>query len=135
MTIGEPIPSGSAGRSGSRFFEADIAGFSERTQVMLIDHHMGEEDSPVEAVVSPTRTCVGVVLATGFGLAAAIIGQGEIVDDEVGMLRPPIEDPLTFIERTRLAGRQGDFALQCERFMRQFPHLSGWPPDRCVLRG
>jgi hypothetical protein len=136
-TIGEPIPPDSADEGvGTRFFEMDAAGFSERTLVMLSDTHMAEwaeEDDPVEAVVSPSRTCVGVVLAIGLGLAAAITGQGEIVHDEIHMLRPPIEDPVTFIERTRLAKPGEDFAHQCERFMRQFPLLNNWPGDRRIV--
>ncbi|MCO5992863.1 hypothetical protein [Actinoallomurus rhizosphaericola] len=136
-TIGEPIPPNSDDRDvGTRFFEMDVAGFSERTRVMLFDQRMAEwaeKDSLVRAVVSPARTCVGVVLAIGFGLATAIIGKGEIVDDEIGMLRPAIEDPVTFIKRTRLAEPREDFAHQCERFMRQFPHLNNWPPARRIL--
>lgn len=138
-TIGDPIPPSSADRAvGTRFFEMDAAGFSERAWVMLSDQHLAEwaeEDSPVRAVVSPMRTCVGAVLAIGFGLATAITSQGDIIDDEIGMLRPPIEDPVTFIERTRLAEPGEDFAHQCERFMRQFPHLNNWPPARRILPG
>lgn len=80
----------------------------------------------------PGADCVGVVFATGFGLGIA--GHGEIIDDEVGMLRPPLKDPAAFVERTCLAVPGDDFALPCERFMRQFHQLNDWPPERRTAR-
>lgn len=89
-----------------------------------------DEDPRIEAVVSPTRTCVGVVLATAVALGAAVAGGGEFVDMEIVMLDGVAWDPDRFIELARLPDGIGDFAARCEQFMRQFPQLGGWPRDR-----
>ncbi|WP_143228342.1 hypothetical protein [Actinomadura meyerae] len=137
VMVGEAITPGPDGVSGARFFELDVTGFEERTGIMFFDFHYDggedEENLPVQASVSPTRTCVGVVVAAGFALAAAIEGRGEFID-ETRMLQPPVDDPRLFIEQTRLREAGNDFATQCERFLRQFPTLAGWPPDRCIPR-
>lgn len=82
----------------------------------------------IEAIFTPTRTCVGVVSATALALAAASCGGGEFFD-EITMLQPPEPDVRRVIERTRLADRGTTFADRCERYMRQFGHLNGWPSD------
>jgi hypothetical protein len=137
VMVGEAIPPGPDGAAGSRFFELDVAGFEERTWIMLFDFHYEDGECeggwPVQALASPTRSCVGVVVAAGFALAAAIEGRGEFTD-ETRMLRPPVDGPRRFIEQTRLREPGDDFAAQCEKFLRQFPDLGGWPPDRCVSR-
>lgn len=83
----------------------------------------------VDAVFSPTRTCVGVVLPTALSLAAADRGCGDFVDLEIRMLEPGELDPARFVGRTRLAESETGFDVQCERFMRQFTRLAGWPRD------
>lgn len=132
VMVGEAIPPGPDGLAGARFFELDVTGVEERTRIMLFDFHYDdgkhEGDWPVQALASPTRSCVGVVVAAGFALAAAIEGRGEFID-ETRMSQPPVDDPRRFIEQTRLREPDDDFAAQCERFMRQFPDLGGWPPD------
>lgn len=83
----------------------------------------------VEAICSPYRTCVGVVVATAVALAAAECGGGAFVDIEVAMLRPPVEDPREAVASMRLTDPGTGFVSQCARFMRQFEHLNGWPAD------
>ena len=84
---------------------------------------------PVHAVFSPTRTCVGVVTATALALAAGSLGGGEFVDAEIRMLASAESDPARMIDLTRLPDREDDLPARCERYMRQFPRLNGWPRD------
>ncbi|WP_346048261.1 hypothetical protein [Actinomadura chokoriensis] len=108
VMVGEAIPRSPDGVAGARFFELDVAGFEERTWIMLFDFRHDDGESAIE-------------------------GRGEFVD-ETRMLQPPVGDPRRFIEQTRLREPGDDFAVQCERFLRQFPDLGGWPPDRRVTR-
>ncbi|MEE1758746.1 hypothetical protein [Streptomyces sp. SP18BB07] len=87
-----------------------------------------EHREPVHAVFSPTRTCVGVVTATALALAAGSLGGGEF-GAEISMLESAESDPARMIELTRLRDRGDDFPARCERFMRQFTRLNGWPRD------
>jgi hypothetical protein len=133
MMIGDRIPAGPNGRAGSLAFEVGLVGANDRAYVMVIDlTAAGGAGGCVEAVVSPSRTCVGVVLATAVALGAAIASGGEFVDIELMMLDEPVEDPARFIKVACLSGGGGDLAERCELFMRQFPHLGGWPRDRSV---
>jgi hypothetical protein len=84
----------------------------------------------IEAIVSPARTCVGVVLATAIALGAASASGGDFIDMEIVMLDEVSWDPAEFTELARLTDGAGDFAARCEQFMRQFPRLNGWPKIR-----
>lgn len=94
-----------------------------------------QDDGMVDAVFSPTRTCVGVVLATALSLAAADHGCGEFLDLEIRMIDPPESEPTIFTERTRLKERGADFDSQCERYIRQFTRLDGWPREVSLAQG
>jgi hypothetical protein len=131
MVIGDRIPPPEGGGVGSLSFVVRIAGAEDRAFVTVIDLTRVQRPEPsVQAVVSPTRTCVGVVLATAVALGAAIAAGGEFVDLEIVMLDGVVWDPTRFIERARLSDGIGDLASRCEQFMRQFPRLEGWPKDR-----
>jgi hypothetical protein len=132
--IGHRIPSAEGKIAGSLTFEVDLVGTKDRAYVMVIDlTDMQGSARRIEAVVSPTRTCAGVVLATGVALGAALASGGEFVDVEIVMLDGVAWDPARFIELARLPDGIGDFPARCEQFMRQFPQLGGWPRDRSTL--
>lgn len=95
---------------------------------------VAQDEGMVDAVFSPTRTCVGVVLATALSLAAADHGCGEFLDLEIRMLDPLESEPSIFTQCTRLTERGTDFDLQCERYLRQFSRLDGWPRDVSLAR-
>ncbi|MFB4283445.1 hypothetical protein ACBJ59_49645 [Nonomuraea sp. MTCD27] len=79
----------------------------------------------IEAIFTPTRTCVGVVSATALALAAESCSGGTFVDDEIMMLQPTAPDAHRVVERTRLTHSGTTFEHCCERYMRQFEHLNG----------
>lgn len=134
MVIGDRIPAAAGEMAGSLTFEVDLVGVKDRAFVMVTDLTVVEAVEPcIEAIVSPTRTCVGVVLATAVALGAAIASDGEFVDIEIVMLDGVAWEPAHFIELARLTEGVGDFGERCEQFMRQFPHLEGWPKDRSTL--
>ena len=63
--IGERLPQGDGKSAGSVTFEVDLVAGKDRAYVMVIDFAGVQGMEPrIEAVVSPTRTCVGVALAT-----------------------------------------------------------------------
>lgn len=129
--IGERILPDEGEIAGSVTFEVDLVGGKDRAYVMVIDWTGVQGAEPrIEAVVSPTRACVGVVLATAVALGAASASGGEFVDMEIMMLDGVAWDPGRFVELARLTDGAGDFEARCEQFMRQFPSLNGWPTDR-----
>jgi hypothetical protein len=129
--IGYRIPPAESEIAGSLTFAVDLVGAKDRAYVMVIDlTDVRGTDPGIEAAVSPTRTCVGVVLATAVALGAAIASGGKFVDVEIVMLDGVAWDPARFIELAGLPDGVGDFAARCEQFMRQFPQLGGWPRDR-----
>lgn len=131
--IGGPIAQDVTGLSGSIHFEIDVRATGDGVRLMVLDYHdehFGEFRGYRHAVFSPCRTCVGVTVATGLALAAAQLACGEYLDEEIRMLRPEARVPGQVIDRTRLPEGSGDFAAQCEKYLRQFPDLNGWPRDR-----
>lgn len=96
---------------------------------------VAQDEGMVDAVFSPTRTCVGVVLATALSLAAADHGCGEFLDLEIRMIDPIVSEPSIFAHSTRLKEPGTDFDLQCERYLRQFTRLNGWPRDVSLTQG
>jgi hypothetical protein len=129
--IGERIPPENGQAAGSVTFQVDLVGGEDRAYLMVIDLTGVQDTEPcIEAVVSPTRTCAGVVLATAIALGAASASGGEFIDVEIVMLDGVAWEPARFIELARLTDGTGDFEARCEQFMRQFPGLNGWPKDR-----
>ena len=136
VVLGERVPGPPGEGSGERDVDFYVAGSMDMVRLMVFGPHEHpdqeaphEKREPVEAVFSPTRTCVGIVTAVALALAAGSLGDGEFVDTEVSLLREPESDPARMIELTRLPDRGDDFAARCERFMRQFARLNGWPRD------
>ncbi|MFC1406981.1 MULTISPECIES: hypothetical protein [Streptacidiphilus] len=72
---------------GSLAFEVRPVGSGDRAYLLVIDLATHPAGAPlIKVVVSPTRTCVGVVLATAVALSAASASGGEFVDIEIIML-------------------------------------------------
>jgi hypothetical protein len=123
IMIGIPLPEGAV------HFEIDLPETGDGAWLMVIDGVAERWGSGREAVFSPYRTCVGVTLATGLALATAQLAEGRYIDEQIGMLSGRYE-PGQVIGRTRLPERGNDFAIQCEKYVRQFSHLNGWPENR-----
>ncbi len=102
-------------------------GGEDAAWLMEGEHHPHGEEGMV-LTVSPSRTCVGVTVATGIALAAALVSGGDFIS-EIRMLRPPVLDPRSVIARTRLTSSSPDLAAATEKYLRQFPHMGGWPTE------
>jgi hypothetical protein len=127
VVVGADLAGPEYGRFGPRYeIEVGDTGDGAWFVVGAFTDVRGER---VEAICSPRRTCVGVVVATAVALAAAERGGGEFVDIQVAMLRPPVQDPRDAIASMRLTDPGTGFLAQCARFMRQYEHLNGWPPN------
>jgi len=131
-TIGHRIPAAENSFAGSIHFEIDVPATGDRVLLMAIDHQGAGLDDGRHAVFTPSRTCVGVAVAVALGLATARLGHGQYIDGQIKMVSPAENEPDDIIRRTRLSGRGEDFAVQCEKYVRQFPHLNGWPQDRAM---
>ncbi|MDX3612537.1 hypothetical protein OG920_45270 [Streptomyces europaeiscabiei] len=136
VLVGERVPGSPVEDPSERDFAFCVAGSRDMVRLMMFDPHEHldheaphEKRGPVEAVFSPTRTCVGVVTAAALALAVGSLGDGEFIDAEVSLLQAPESNPARMIELTRLPDRGDDFGARCERFMRQFARLNGWPRD------
>lgn len=115
----------SPGRSDGAFEFEVLGGEIAWAWMSVMDD--GEPGEPTYVLFSPSRTCGGVVLATALALAVAECAGGEFRDEEIGMLVPPETDPARVVEVTRLTDPAFDFGDACERYLRQFPQLGGWP--------
>lgn len=127
-TIGDRIDRLPNGMPGSVHLEIDVPGFEDRVWLLVMDHEP-ETDGGPEAVFSPYRTCVSVVVALSLALAVADLTGGQFTDDQIRLLRPGHSDPRQVVTATRLPPEPGEFAERCERYLRQFAHLGGWPRD------
>ncbi|MDR7278785.1 hypothetical protein [Catenuloplanes atrovinosus] len=125
IMIGVPLTEGAV------HFEIDLPATGDGARFMVIDGAAEGWGSGRTAVISPYRTCVGVALATGLALATAQLAGGRYIDEQIGMLSG-CHAPDHVIGRTRLLERGDDFTVQCERYLRQFSHLNGWPEDRSI---
>jgi hypothetical protein len=123
---GAELPDIVLGVPGAQMYARVDAGGEDGAWLMDGEHHPHGDEGMVLSV-SPTRTSVGVLLATGLALAAAVHSGGDFIDDEIGMLRPPVREPRAVIARTRLAGPPRDLLSASDTYLRQFPHLGGWP--------
>ncbi|WP_318810484.1 hypothetical protein [Streptomyces scabiei] len=135
--IGERVGGSADERTGERGPGFLVAGYEDIVRLLVFDPsdvpgHEGHraadgQREPVEAVCSPSRTCVGVVTATALAPAVAALGGGEFVDAEIRMMPSREPRPGRMIERTGLPDWGDDFTARCERFMRQFARLNGRP--------
>ncbi|WP_433552639.1 hypothetical protein ACQP08_03865 [Micromonospora zamorensis] len=132
-TIGDRIERGLNGMPGSIHLEIDVSGFADGAWLLVIDHEP-ETGSTPEAVFSPYRTCVSVVVTLAMALAVADRTGGQFTDDQIQLLRPGLTHPRHIVTATRLPREPGDFAQKCERYLRQFAHLGGWPRDVSMER-
>lgn len=133
--IGDPIAPDATDLDDGAHFEIDVPTTGDQVRLMVIDLHdeeFGEDRLHRHALFSPCRSCVGVAVATCLALAVAQLARGEYLDDEICMLRPGVRETDRVIDRTRLSEGGSDFAAQCEKYLRQFPDLNGWPPARSV---
>jgi hypothetical protein len=97
----------------------------------LLDHS-SDQDAETMFVTVTSRyrveiTCVSVVLCIAIALAAADLGGGAFFDENRGIVWPLIYDPREVIAKTGLAPGDLGFLDRCERYLRQFEHLDGWP--------
>ena len=123
IVLGQPVPD-------NDHFRVDVPATGDQVHVMAIDHADIDPEMGWEAVFSPSRSCVGVAVATGLALATAQVSEGRYVDGQIRMVPYDLGDPDIVIARTRLRAPVGDFDMRCEQYLRQFPHLGGWPRDR-----
>ena len=123
IMIGMPLSEGTV------HFEIDLPRTGDGVWLMVVDGETEGWGNGRDAVFSPYRTCVGVALASGLALATARLAEGRYIDEQIGMISGQ-HDPDQVISRTRLPEPGQDFTIQCERYLRQFSHLNGWPKDR-----
>jgi hypothetical protein len=107
--IGGPIAPDETGVSASIDFEIDVPATG--------------------ALYSAPVGRVGVTVAIGLTLAVAQLADGDYLDEQIRMLRPEVREPMQVISRTRLPEDASEFTTQCEKYLRQFPSLNGWPRD------
>ncbi|MGI5268601.1 hypothetical protein ACQEUU_05575 [Nonomuraea sp. CA-218870] len=134
LIIGESIPrEPTDDLGGSLFFEVEIAGHRDQAWLHIFDNpwflEFDDEGAlpAIEAIVSPTRTVVGVVVSLSVALGVAIASAGRVVQDEIKLMPSDFDDFESFIAEYGLKGGGGNFVDRCERFLRQFPQLNGWP--------
>ncbi|WP_328380927.1 hypothetical protein OHQ88_23015 [Micromonospora zamorensis] len=132
-TIGDPLEREPNGMPASIHLEIGVSGFADGAWLLVIDHETETGGVP-EAVFSPYRTCVSVVVALAMALAVADLTGGEFTDDQIQLLRPGHTHPRHMVTATRLPPESGDFAQRCERYLRQFAHLGEWPRDVAMDR-
>jgi hypothetical protein len=130
--IGHRIPAAESELAASIHFKIEVPVTCDGVFVMVIDHQGDAPDEGVHAVFSPYRTCVGVAVATSLALATARVAKGLYIDEQIQMVTSADNDPDDVLDRTRLSGKGDDFAMQCEKYLRQFRHLNGWPEDRAM---
>ncbi|MFI6500341.1 hypothetical protein [Nonomuraea typhae] len=124
---------GSPGQT--EFFEVDLAGYGDGAWLQVFDLSNQVDTDPVEVVVTPTRTSVGVTLSRCLAIGAAIAGGGRILEDDLHIFSTDFKDFEVFAARHRLTTASVDFADACTRFLRQFPTLNGWPQEACLPAG
>lgn len=105
--------------------EVDDAG--RESLVVLV---VSDVPSDWRLVCVPDRSARGIVAAFGLALAAAYEGRGRLVDNDLRLAEAadvPDGDPAAFVAATRLVSGAASVQEACVAYLRQFPHLGGWP--------
>ncbi len=114
-------------------YEVGLAGYQERTLFWIFGWAPGDQEPgpSVDVSCSPTRTCVGVVMALSVALAVAKQCEGLFVDESMILLdRPAPTSPLEFVELTNARRPSAqNFVDGCVTFLRSLPAMTGWPSD------
>jgi hypothetical protein len=77
-------------------------------------------------VFTPRRDQAGIVWGLAFALAAARLGRGQLIDDDLRLTDPPITDPDVFVAAVRKpANETSGFDAAARGFIAQFKR--GWP--------
>jgi len=140
LTVGGPIP-GEPGEDITLCFTVSLAGLEDQVRLMISDDTWEDDPEPViTAYASPSRTCLGVVLAIAIVLGAAIASDGQLTEEWQLQRRyfvdEPMCDPRHFVELTRMhAADAEDVDVRAERFLRRFPKMNGWPVHRSERSG
>jgi len=137
LIVGGPL-SRDSGDGDSLAFTIHIDGVADPAWLMIIEQTRDDDPSPqILGDAHPARTCVGVVLAIAVVLAIGIASNGKLGEDwQIPMtdfVDDLLDEPERFIELTRMpvSGGPADEGLpaRCERFLRRFPRLGGWPRE------
>jgi hypothetical protein len=112
------------GGPGSRLPEIDIVDPAGDDLVVPFESWSGSGGSRV--IFSPRRDREGIVWGLGFAIAAARLGSGRLVDDDLRLTDPPITDPDAFVAATRRPPHPGPFADAIREFLAQFDAVRGW---------
>jgi hypothetical protein len=122
VSLGEPV-------SGRGYFVLRLDGLPDEVFFFVYDGRKYRPADPLVANFSPSRTPVGVTVAISATIAAAIEGQGELIDLNIRFLESPVADPRQFVELTKLRPGDKPFRNACLDWVRQFDRLEGWPPE------
>jgi hypothetical protein len=79
-------------------------------------------------VVSPRPTARGIVTGLTVALAAALMGEGRVDDNDLRLVDGYETDVAGFVAATRLPRSDRPVPAAALAFLRQFPRTRDWPP-------
>jgi len=79
--------------------------------------------------VSPGGPARAIVSGLAFACAAALLGDGQVVDNDLRLTDGYEHDIGGFVAATRLPPGPRTLDGACLEYLRRFPQLEGWPPS------
>jgi hypothetical protein len=89
---------------------------------------VSETSADCVLVVSPRPTARAIVTGLSVALAAALLGEGRVDDNDLLLVEGYQTDVAGFVAATRLPRSNQPVAAAALAFLRQFPRTRDWPP-------
>jgi hypothetical protein len=93
---------------------------------LVVPFESGSATGEWRLILTPRRDPVGIVWGMASALAAARLGHGRFIDDDLRLTDPPLGDPDAFVAAVRRSPSGGAYPDVTREFLGQFDGVRDW---------